>query len=177
MSADLKETDRKFALGIRRNLRAGVTSAGSDIVAAVKAGASWSSRIPEAVKVTTQFRTKGASVRIQVDHNAAPHARPLELGNKTTFALNVINQNGGYRLVNGRRVAVNRNVYNKIRQSGIGLGRALRHPVFDSKKPPTRVGEQPTRPFFFPAIAKTAAGIDLKLEAVIVKAALDAGFK
>lgn len=177
LSSQMKTVDKAFANAVRKNLRAGVSDAGSDVLGKVKAAAAWSARIPAATRLTVRYNTKGASIRIQVDHNKAPHARPLEVGNKNVFALSAINAHGGYKIVNGQRVAVNRNAYTQIKKSGIGLSRGLRHPVFDSGHPPTRVGEQATRPFFFPAITAAGKGIDVRMEQVVIRTAREAGFK
>jgi hypothetical protein len=177
LSSKLSTVNKQFAASVRKQVRAGVEEAGAATVARVRSAAGWSSRIPGAVKLTTRFSTRGASIRIIVDHRAAPHARPLEVGNKNVFALSAINALGGYKTVNGRKVAVNRSAYAAIKKTGIGLSRGLRHPVFDSGHPPTRVGEQATRPFFFPAIAASKAGIDQRMEDVVIRTAKEAGFK
>lgn len=176
MSVKLKDVDKKFAAAIRKQVRLAVSEAGASTVAKVKANAGWSSRIPGAVKITTRFNTRGASVRIVVDKKRAPHARALELGNKNVFSQAAIDAHGGYKIVNGRRVAVNRSAYAAIKKSGIGVSRGLRHPVFDSGSPPVRVGEQATRPFFFPALADSKHDIDLRMERAVIKTAREAGF-
>lgn len=172
LSSRLKTVDAAFANAIRKQIRAGVLEAGAGVLEAVKARASWSTRIPQATKLTTRFNPKGASIRIIVDHNQAPHARPFELGNKNSYSEAAINRNGGFKIVNGRRYAIERNAYRKIRAAG-GAGRTLRHPVW------TRGGytDEPTRPFFFPGIQEQTHSIDLRMETVVLKTALSAGFK
>jgi hypothetical protein len=59
-------------------LRRGIREAAAPMVAAVKANASWSSRIPGAVSAKPSFTAKRAGVTIQVNAKAAPEARPLE---------------------------------------------------------------------------------------------------
>lgn len=177
VSAQLKDVDRKFAAGIRKNIREAVRLSGSDVLDQVRRNAGWSSRIPAATDLQVRFNPKGASVRIQVDKRKAPHARPLELGNRTTFSAAAIAAHGGYKTINGRQVAVKRSAYQAIRSSGIGIGRALRHPVFDSGKPPTRVGQQPTRPFFFTGVAQTKDRIDMRMEVAVIRSAREAGFR
>jgi hypothetical protein len=177
LSTQLKAVDRAFANGIRKNLRAGVADAGAQVVGRIKTESSWSSRIPQAVTLSIRYRVNGASVRVQVDKRKAPHARPLEVGNKNQFSLAAINAHGGYKVVNGRRVAVRFAAYKEIRKSGAGVERMLRHPVFDSNRPPSRIGEQPTRPFFFPAIKASAHGIDVRMEQVVIRTAREAGFR
>lgn len=176
LSKQLKTVDRKFANAIRANLRSGVKAAGAGVLNGVKAGASWSSRIPAATKLTVRYSTKGASIRIIVDHNKAPHARPLEVGNKNNFT-QAVAANGGYKIVNGRRVAVHRSVYKKALKSGVGVGRELRHPVFHKVGAPGGFADMPTRPFFFPAVKAAGASIDVAMEKVIIQTARDAGFK
>jgi hypothetical protein len=67
-------------------LRRGVREAATPAVRAVQASASWSSRIPGAVKAQPFFTAKRAGVRIVVDAKAAPEARPLEhQGKEGTF--------------------------------------------------------------------------------------------
>lgn len=172
LSSKLKNTDRLFALAIRKNLRAGIKDAGSGVLNEVKANASWSSRIPGATRLTIRYSLKGASVRIIVDHNKAPHARPFEVGNKNDFS-EAVAANGGYRIVNGRRVAVHRSVYKRALKTGAGVSRQLRHPVFNRGG----FADEPTRPFFFPAINSQTHSIDLRMEQVVIRTALDAGFK
>lgn len=172
LSAKMKTVDRAFANELRKQLRAGVKEAGSGVLDAVKRNASWSSRIPAATKLSIRYNVKGASVRIIVDHNRAPHARALELGNKNSYSEAAINRNGGFKIVNGRRYAIERSAYKKIRAAG-GAGRSLRHPVYG------RGGftDQPTRPFFFPGIEQETHSIDMRMEEVVLKTALGAGFK
>jgi hypothetical protein len=67
---------------LRVELRKGVRAAAAPLADRVRAGASWSSRIPGAVKVKPSFSAKGAGVTIAVDAKAAPEARPLENGGK-----------------------------------------------------------------------------------------------
>ncbi len=177
MSSQLKTTNRAFANAIRKNIRAGVQDAGGDVVSKIRAGANWSTRIPSAVKITTRFNPRGASVRVVVDKRVAPHARAYELGNKNNFSQAAIDAHGGYKIVNGRRVAVKYDAYKAIKASGVGVTRMLRHPVYDSGRPPKRVGEQPTRPFFFPAITASARQIDLRMERAVIQSAREAGFK
>ncbi len=176
LSKDLKGVDKKFASAVRKNLRAGVQTGGTKVLTEVRRRASWSTRIPNATSLSVRYSLRGASVLIRVNHNKAPHARGLELGNKTTFSEAVINANGGFKVVNGRKVAVNRRVYSAMKTTHVGVGRALRHPVYDSKRPPTRVGEQATRPFFFPGITASQDGVEQTLELAAIQAAKDAGF-
>lgn len=70
---DLGEIPR----AVQRELRPAFRQAAKPAVARIRQNASWSSRIPAAVKVSTSFgRTPG--VMIRVDSKKAPHARPIE---------------------------------------------------------------------------------------------------
>jgi hypothetical protein len=175
----LKTVDAAFRNAVRKNLRAGVKSAGDPIVAAIKANASSQGleKAAAATGISIRYSTNGASIRIQVDHNRAPYARPLEVGNKTQFSEAAINAHGGFKVVNGRRVANRRSAYKEIRKSGVGFGRVNVHPVWDYPLSyASRVTAQPLRPFFFKAITANADNIDLTMERVVVQTARDAGF-
>lgn len=63
---------------LRVEMRKGIVAAAKPVVDAVAANASWSSRIPGAVKAKTSFSAKNAGVSITVDAKKAPEARPLE---------------------------------------------------------------------------------------------------
>lgn len=173
LNQQLKEVDKKFAAAVKKNLRLAVSTAGSDLISAMRSEASWSSRIPGATSMAVSFGAKKSSIRIKVDHKKAPHARPLELGNKTTFSEDIINQHGGFKTVNGRRVAVNRNIYKAMKKTGVGVGRVLRHPVWKKGG----YAEQPLRPFFFAAVEARTSSIDKKFQAAIDQIATDAGFR
>lgn len=79
--AQLKDTEKKFASAVRKQIRAGVTAAGADIVEAVRSEASWSGRIPAATTIRPNFTARSAGVRVSVNRRKAPHARTLEFGN------------------------------------------------------------------------------------------------
>lgn len=74
----LVERFRDVPRELRPAIRRAVQSAAADFVSDVKADASWSSRIPGAVRVKTSFAKAGAGVRVYVDSKRAPHARPYE---------------------------------------------------------------------------------------------------
>ena len=171
-SARLKTVNRDFANSIRKNLRAAIQAEGAGVVAAVKSAASWSQRIPEATALSIRYNVKGASVRIQVNHNKAPHARPLELGNRQAFNEIEIASRiaGGAR---NRREAIKQG-----RREGTGIisGQLLRHPVFHKSGEPGGWATQPTRPFFFPTVAAQKGHIDQAMEKAAVQIARDAGF-
>ena len=175
-SAEMKSTEKKFAAGLRKSLRSAVNDSGADLVGAMRTRASWSSRIPGAVKLSVRFSATKASIRIEVDKKKAPHARALELGNSTTFDESVINKHGGYKMVNGNKVAVNRNVYKAMKKANVGVGRALKHPVWGKGDRSNGWSSMALRPFFFPAVEAREASINSQFETVIDKAAREAGF-
>lgn len=81
----LKTIDPAFARAIRKNLTAVIRQQGDGVLSEVRSRASWSSRIPRATTIQVRYNTKGASVRIQTDKRAAPHARPLDGASGPTF--------------------------------------------------------------------------------------------
>lgn len=173
LSRDLKTVDKKFAAAVRKNIRVAAAEGGAELVAAVKASASWSTRIPAATSLAVTFSTRKAGARIKVDKKKAPHARPYEQGSKDTFDAGVINQHGGFKTVNGRKVARNRLVYGHMRKTGIGMGRVLRHPVYGKGG----WAEEPTRPFFFSAIEASTPAVGKAFQAAVDRVAGEAGFK
>lgn len=75
---ELKEAPGKLQVELRR----GVREAALPAVRSVQASASWSSRIPGAVKAKPFFTAKRAGVTLVVDKAKAPEARPLEHGGR-----------------------------------------------------------------------------------------------
>ena len=149
-----------------------VAASGAELIGAIKAEASWSKRIGSATSIAASFGASKASIRIRTDHKAAPHARPLELGNATTFSASVIEAHGGFKVgADGKRRASNTSIYAAMRKTGVGVGRELRHPVFGKG-----ITSQPLRPYFFSAIEAKSPGIDRKFQAAIDQVAKDAGF-
>ena len=63
---------------LRKQLRPALRRATSPIVADAKRRASWSTRIPAAIRASTSFASRKPRVSIVVDHRQAPHARPFE---------------------------------------------------------------------------------------------------
>ena len=169
VSSQLRGTDRKFATAVRKEIRTALSAAGSDLVSRVRDAASWSTRIPGATSVKTSFSATRGRAEIAVDAKRAPHARALELGNKNTFDEAEVTK----RTSAGQS---RRKALKSMKSSGVGVGRALRHPVFDSQKPPIRVGEQPVHPFFFPAAAAAAPRVQRRMEDALDKIARAAGF-
>lgn len=70
---------------LRRGLRREIRKAGEALVNDIRSNASWSSRIPAATKIRVGFGARSAGVTVQVDAGQAPHARPLEFGNRGAF--------------------------------------------------------------------------------------------
>lgn len=176
--AQLKEVDKKFATAARKNLRAAVSEAGSELVSAMQSAASWSTRIPAATSLAVTLGAKKSSVRIKVDKKQAPHARGLELGNATTFDEGVINAHGGFTVGrDGKRRATNHGIYKAMRTTGIGTGRALKHPVFGRKDQKNGWASMPTRPFFFASVEARTPAVEQKFADAINKVAIESGFK
>lgn len=82
INLELKSCSKKYASAVRKQIRAAVTEAGADIVAQVRREASWSTRIPAATTIRPNFTARSAGIRIVTNRRKAPHARPLEFGNK-----------------------------------------------------------------------------------------------
>jgi hypothetical protein len=68
---------------LRVELRKGVKAAAEPIAAAVRSAASWSSRIPGAIRVKPSFGARSTGVTITVDSGRAPEARVLEHGGRS----------------------------------------------------------------------------------------------
>lgn len=68
---------------LRKELRPQLRAAAEVIRRDMKARASYSTRIPGAIRLDVSFsgRGKGGGVRLRVDSKRAPHARVLERGN------------------------------------------------------------------------------------------------
>jgi hypothetical protein len=85
----LLEQFRDVPKELRPAIRKAVKSAADSFVSDVKADASWSSRIPNAVRIFTSFSQSRPGVRVRVDSKRAPHARPYEGlapgGNRSAF--------------------------------------------------------------------------------------------
>jgi hypothetical protein len=69
----LKSAGGNFPIELRR----GVNACVAPLVNGVREEASWSSRIPDAVRAKTSFAAKKAGVSVIVDAREAPEARPL----------------------------------------------------------------------------------------------------
>jgi hypothetical protein len=152
----IKELDKVHATAVRKELRRGVAEAGQGMVSAVKSAASWSSRIPGATSMQTSFGSRSAGVRVRVSATRAPHARPLEFGNKN----------------------VPQPQHLSTRHSA-PPGRLLRHPVLPSRDQ-TRDQwvwvDMPTRPFFLAAIGARTPLIEARMRKVLDDVAEANGF-
>lgn len=152
----MKEIDKTHATALRKEIRRGVSEAGQGMVAAVKSAASWSSRIPAATSMQTSFGARSAGARVRVAQSRAPHARPLEFGNKN--------------IPQPRHLS--------LRHSA-PPGRLLRHPVLpekDKTKDEWVWVDMPTRPFFLAAIGARTPLIEARMRKVLDDVAAANGF-
>lgn len=170
--------DVKARKAIQRRVRAALKDAGAGMVTEVRSRASWSSRIPAATSLKVTFSTTNAKAQISVSASKAPHARPYELGNKTTYDEGEIAARSGEerKVVNGRIVVTRkrRAAIKQMKATGTGVGHSLWHPVFGHKQPGA---VEATRPFFFPAAAATSAAAQEAMSAVLDEVGKDIGFK
>lgn len=74
MLRQLNTAEKQVKARLRKNIR----DAGKDVVAKARGEASWSSRIPAAIRMSTSFSQRNPGVKIQVSRKKAPHARPFE---------------------------------------------------------------------------------------------------
>jgi hypothetical protein len=65
---------------LRKKLRPRLRIAGRIVADDAKARASWSTRIPRAIRVSTSFTGRRPGVSVIVNKSKAPHARPYEHG-------------------------------------------------------------------------------------------------
>lgn len=70
---------------IRRGLTKEIKTAAGGFVRTLRGNYGWSSRIPGAVRTRVGFGPRSAGVLVHVDAGLAPHARPLEFGNRGGF--------------------------------------------------------------------------------------------
>lgn len=166
LAAIVRGLDKEMATAVRKRVRNGISDAGQELSAAVREqAATWSSRIPSTVKVQTSFGARSAGATITAGGKRAPHARPLEFGNKNTPP-------EGHHSINHR-------VRREVKKGNLTLGRALRHPVFGR---PGQTSDEwtwadmPTRPFFFAAVKARTPDIDARMLKVVDEVARDLGF-
>lgn len=74
----LAESFRQIPDEFRKHVEYRLRPVGERTVEAVRRNASWSSRIPGAVRLKVAFRGKDPGLIITVDRHQAPHARPYE---------------------------------------------------------------------------------------------------
>lgn len=74
----LAESFRDVPDELRKHVTHRLQPVGQRTVEAVRRNASWSSRIPGAVRLRVAFRGKDPGLIISVDRHQAPHARPYE---------------------------------------------------------------------------------------------------
>lgn len=76
----------KIPKDLRRALRPALLKVAAPVLAEAKRNAAWSTRIPGATRITTNFTGRRPGIAITVSKAKAPHARPLEnLGMRGTF--------------------------------------------------------------------------------------------
>lgn len=80
----LRQVPREMRTGLRRTIR----ESSQDLIRLVRANAAWSDRIPGAVKTRVGFGQRASGVQVYVDAGQAPHARPLEFGNRAGGGVN-----------------------------------------------------------------------------------------
>lgn len=70
----------KIPKDLRTALRPGLREAGQEVAEDARRRASWSTRIPRAIRVSTTFSGRTPGVSVVVNKNKAPHGRPFEHG-------------------------------------------------------------------------------------------------
>lgn len=75
---ELLRTFGRLPLAQRRELRGRIKRGGDLIAGEARQNASWSSRIPGAIKVRARISTRETAALISVDAEKAPHARAYE---------------------------------------------------------------------------------------------------
>lgn len=76
--ANVGDRLRRVPDELRTKTRAAIRTAATPIAAQAKRNASWSSRIPRAIRIGTRFTGKNAGVTIRVALRTAPHGRAFE---------------------------------------------------------------------------------------------------
>lgn len=85
MANEIEEFVKRFGKvpkDLKRALRPGLRAAGSLVANDARLRASWSTRIPRAIKISVTFAGKRQGVSIIVDRKKAPHGRPYEHGGR-----------------------------------------------------------------------------------------------
>jgi hypothetical protein len=68
----------RFPEDLRKGLRVGMKEIGQPLLADARRRASWSTRIPRALRLATSFTKKQAGLSIVANRKIAPHARAYE---------------------------------------------------------------------------------------------------
>jgi hypothetical protein len=147
---------------LRVELRRGIKEAAQGVADAAKAKASWSRRIPAAVKVKPSFSAKSTGVSVEVDGKKAPHARPIDhAGKPGTFQHPVFGKDGA-----------------EVHASdSVGTARRRRRRVATFAKGATDTWvAQPARPFFAAAVDAKTPDIEKRINQVADEVARKAGF-
>lgn len=85
MANDVETFVRRFGKvpkELKRELRPGLRAAGKVVADDAKARASWSTKIPRAIKVSVTFAGSRQGVSVIVNKNKAPSGRPFEHGGR-----------------------------------------------------------------------------------------------
>lgn len=83
-------------------LRPALAAVGAKVKGAAAAGASWSTRIPAALRVRVRFGTRNPGVFVYADAARAPHARPYEgMSGRNPFRHPVFARGHDYHWVEG----------------------------------------------------------------------------
>lgn len=165
LASIVRGLDKDMATVVRKRVRTGISDAGADLAASVKSEAAWSSRIPGTVRLVTSFGARSAGSTVTAGGKRAPHARPLEMGNKNTPP-------EGHH-------AITRRVQREVKRGNLSLGRGLRHPVFGKpgeSRDEWTWADMGTRPFFFAAVKARTPDIDARMQRVVDEVARDLGF-
>jgi hypothetical protein len=137
----------KLPADVRGELRPVMRKAGQQALVKARANASWSTRIPAAIRLSVSFASRRPGVSLVVDRRRAPHGRPFEnLGQPGSFR---------HPVPNTRR-------------------RGLRAAASGDRR---RWVSQRARPFLFPAAEDAMQQIDADIGAAVESAARRHGFK
>jgi len=161
----MKDLDKKQQAAVKSQIRRAVTELGKDLTTQIKSNASWSRRIPATVKMSVTFGPKSAGASVVAGGKNAPHARPLEMGNKNVYEVKMRAPKGNHLGYGTSRVAPS--------------GRGLRHPVF-ARKDKTRDEwtwtESAVRPFFFAAVQQRDFYFTARVQKMLDDVAAEIGF-
>jgi hypothetical protein len=161
----LQDLDKKQQSAVKSQIRRAVRDLGQDLTTQIKANASWSTRIPNTVKMSVTFGPKTAGASVVAGGKNAPHARALEMGNKNVYPIPMRAKKGEHLGYGTSRIAP--------------AGRGLRHPVF-ARKDKTRDEwawtEMSTRPFFFKAVQQRDLYFTARMNLMLEQITKEIGF-